>query len=387
MNVAQLIFVFILSILLLTMTNLLACSDDDDDFGGDDDITDDDDNDSTDDDDSHSIEAPLETWTWIPFPKARCANDTPTGIGINPTDRSDTLFIFFLGGGLCWDNLTCNVLKTARNVHEGFGSEDLVENLATYGKTQLMDRDDPENPLRDFSYVFIPYCTGDLHSGAHFDPASGMHHVGYLNVGEYLKRIVPTFPNTSLIVLAGRSAGAAGVGWNFDRIRNAFGDVPIALLGDSYPPLSEEYLTPLLQDKWASAWGLAETIPPECDSCASARQLDIFLYGIQSHPQCRFGLISSLKDYAIRFFYGFGYEHRLFVPEADYTAALTELADEKLAPHENAHVYYVPGMHHVFIDDDLGSISVSGVTLGDWISDLVYDSSDWADVQPGARQN
>ena len=250
-----------------------------------------------------------------------------------------------------------------------------------------MDRDEPENPLRDFSYVFIPYCTGDQHSGARFDPATGMHHVGYLNVGEYLKRIVPTFPNASLIVLAGRSAGTAGAIWNFDRIRNAFGDVPIALIGDSFPPLSEEYLTPLLQDKWATAWGLEETIPPEWDSCSSARQLDIFLYGILNHPQCRFGLISSLNDYAIRFFYGFGYERRLLMPAADYTAALTDLADEHLAPHENAHVYYVPGLNHVFIDEDLDSISVSGVTLGKWISDLINDSPDWADVKPVARQN
>lgn len=267
-------------------------------------------------------------------------------------------------------------------MHRGFGPEDFEETLGTYGYSPLMDRDDPENPLGDFSMVYVPYCTGDQHSGDRFDPDSGMLHVGYRNVGEYLKRIVPTFPDAELVVLVGRSAGSAGVCWNFDRVQAAFGDVPVVLLGDSYPPLSEEYLTPLIQDRWASAWGLPETTPPGCETCAAARQLDVFLYSIGKYPQGRFGLISSLEDWVTRFFYGFGCEHGLFMPPEDFTSALNELADERLAKHANAHVYYVPGARHVFIDGDLGSVSVSGATLGDWISRMVDDSPDWADVRP-----
>ena len=30
----------------------------------------------------------------------------------------------------------------------------------------LLDRTNPQNPVRDRSMLFVPYCTGDVHSGS-----------------------------------------------------------------------------------------------------------------------------------------------------------------------------------------------------------------------------
>ncbi len=48
----------------------------------------------------------------------------------------------------------------------------------------LFDRGDGDNPFADASYVFVPYCTGDLHAGSRVamylvdgQPTKG-HHFG-----------------------------------------------------------------------------------------------------------------------------------------------------------------------------------------------------------------
>jgi hypothetical protein len=32
--------------------------------------------------------------------------------------------------------------------------------------TGLLDRNNPKNPVHDWSMVFVPYCKGDVHSGS-----------------------------------------------------------------------------------------------------------------------------------------------------------------------------------------------------------------------------
>lgn len=52
----------------------------------------------------------------------------------------------------------------------------------------IFDLSNPENPFRDFTAMFVPYCTGDVHVGDATrrygdDPrAWPIHHWGYRNV-------------------------------------------------------------------------------------------------------------------------------------------------------------------------------------------------------------
>ena len=46
-----------------------------------------------------AIDAPAETWTWVPFPDAYCANGETTGIAVNLTGRSDRVVLYLEGGG------------------------------------------------------------------------------------------------------------------------------------------------------------------------------------------------------------------------------------------------------------------------------------------------
>jgi hypothetical protein len=228
-----------------------------------------------------SITAPSETWTWVPFASAICANDSPTGIGVNLTSRSSRVLIYLEGGGGCWDAGSCADQNLVQNANlNGFDETTFRQFLITgasqynppiaanYGGTGLWNRADINNPFKDYNYVYVPYCTADFHSGnSPRSPITGRSHVGAANYTAFLDRLVPTFAAAEKVVLSGSSAGGFGANWNYQRTRAAFGSVPVVLLDQSGPPLpfknsdGKVLLPQALQDKWAAAWNLDATKP------------------------------------------------------------------------------------------------------------------------------
>jgi len=210
------------------------------------------------------IEATAGEWTFIEFPDSRCMNDTPTGIGINPSPSgADQVVIYLEGGGACFDFISCFAVAHS----DGFDASDLAGLADRSGSRGIFNRDDENNPVRNWNFVFVPYCTGDVHAGSTTEGFGGRTQVGYDNVGEYLERLVPTFADASHVLLTGSSAGGFGAAYNYDRVAQAFGCTPVTLLDDSGPPMADEYMKPCLQQWWRETWGIDETLPPDCTAC------------------------------------------------------------------------------------------------------------------------
>ncbi len=331
------------------------------------------------------IEAPDDTWTWVPFPDSRCMDGSTTGIGVNWNSASDKLMIYLEGGGACYNTFTCSGVAH----QDGFDEADLAAVIADYGDQGVFTRANPDNPFHDWNMVFVPYCTGDIHAGNAPSGVGGRVQVGYANMGFYLERLVPTFAQASHVVLTGSSAGGFGAAYNYDRVQTAFGGVPVELLDDSGPTLSDTYLTPCLQDLVRSSWNLDDTLPPDCPNCTTQEGglINLVTFVADKYPQRRFGLISSLGDGTIRLFYGFGYPScdapTVPMPVQPFTDGLNELADVYLAGHDNSRVYYIDSQLHVWLlNNPLGDTVVSGTTITDWIRALIDGGSGWTNVRP-----
>jgi hypothetical protein len=133
------------------------------------------------------------TWSWIEVPGARCGNGSPTGMGVNLRPGATRVLLFLQGGGACADGPTCWTTPTAANIAKGFGAVDLP---AAVTSSFVFARADRTNPFRDANFVFVPYCTGDLHSGdgvATYD-VNGVptptYHYGAHNLDAILERWV-----------------------------------------------------------------------------------------------------------------------------------------------------------------------------------------------------
>ncbi len=110
------------------------------------------------------------------------------------------------GGGACWDRRSC------------FGPVPLTD-LSLQGPgnpTGLASADPKASPLADATYVWFPYCTGDVHAGRHVANYGGaqVHHWGGHNVRasiEELEQNLNVLSQAQEVFLVGRSAGAIGV--------------------------------------------------------------------------------------------------------------------------------------------------------------------------------
>lgn len=107
------------------------------------------------------------------------------------------------------------VLPTARATRSNVGEGPLG------GATGIFDFANPANPFADYSVVFVPYCTGDVHIGnATTDYGDGIvvHHNGYTNGTTALNVMVgncsPTPPRWWLPVrAAARSPARSTPDW------------------------------------------------------------------------------------------------------------------------------------------------------------------------------
>lgn len=170
---------------------------------------------------------PLATPTQVVLPAstgARCGDGSPYAFWIRlpasglPVNK---VVVFMMGGGSCADGPDC--------VAQG---ADLMESLGdTMTQTAHMNSTAATNPFRDWTKVFLPYCTQDLHSGAgvtNVFPEITVHRNGALNVRATMRQVRDILwsvmdasdpegyrPDRVTMLLTGSSAGGYGAMHNY----------------------------------------------------------------------------------------------------------------------------------------------------------------------------
>lgn len=74
------------------------------------------------------------------------------------------LLIAFDGGGACWNADTCLTAALAGQATYAMTVSETPASLARKGG--ILGSDDARNPFRDYTKVFVPYCTADVHWGS-----------------------------------------------------------------------------------------------------------------------------------------------------------------------------------------------------------------------------
>lgn len=319
------------------------------------------------------ITATPEQWTYVPIEGAVCGDGSATGIGVNLSDKSKNVAIYFSGGGACWDNLTCFIAKTAANF-DGYDEGAFQSEANGFLQTSLFDRGDPNNPFKDWSYIYIPYCTGDVHAGNNVANYNGKdaYHMGGVNYELALARIVPTFPEVARVVISGSSAGGFGAGVNFGRTQDAFGATRVDLVDDCGPPLPSPYLTETLEASWRSSWGLDKQLPADCPECLT--DLDaLFSYYAEKYTGSRAALLSYMNDEVISFFFQ--------LSGSEVAAGLDALAEKRIDPTTSMKYFYKNGSTHCLLTDPYQK-SDNGLVLMDWLTDMLNDEPTWSSDHP-----
>ncbi len=317
------------------------------------------------------IDAPAGQWTWLPVAGARCGRGSPTGFAINPSPTgSRQLVIYLMGGGGCYSAQSCTQGLAAHL--DGYDQAVFDTEIGWFPAGSIFDRSSAENPLRDWNWAFVPYCTGDFHSGNR-TADYGIQHVGWANFGSFLDRLVPGFCDTEQILLTGSSAGGFGAVFNHDRVARRFPGARVDLADDSGPLMRPAFMPPqTTQEVLRSAWGSAANVPAGCPQCAQEWH-NFYPYLAGAWPQARFSLLSSMADQVIGPYFGIDYY--------TFISGMNDLADQVFAGLGNARVWYHDGNAHVWLSQPLSTTSM-GVSLGAFLGAQVGADPVWASVRP-----
>jgi hypothetical protein len=241
-------------------------------------------------------------WVWIPIEGNVCGDGTPAGIGVNFTDESRQLVVWFQGNGICYDTISCNLFP---QMLVGMGADPITHlfwddpNSALHGP---FNRKDELNPFRKDNFVVFPHCALDGHAGDKDTDYIGIgtvHQHGYTNVTRALKRIVPTFSDATRVIVAGFSAGGIGTVANYHQIATAFeaiGKPPPFMINDAGPVIQQPWLAMSGQKALRKGWGLDATFISFCPECIDGGIHLVHEAMWKTHKGMRSSLISTYSD-------------------------------------------------------------------------------------------
>lgn len=223
-------------------------------------------------------------WEMVELPVASgaaCGNGTPYRFFVNRTPASNSLVMVFEGGGACWDQNAClGVGPLSASNPDGIPPDYMhsLSSTAALGLvTPFSSRNDPFQTVQTQSWniVYLPYCTGDVHSGSKVsvysdaNPATPrvQHHQGQANIRGAAQWLRSSLGQPEKLMLTGFSAGGVGSTVTYDLVRQALQPTGAAsLLADSGPLMMAprtgspaQYPSVLMHNTIRSAWGLDDT--------------------------------------------------------------------------------------------------------------------------------
>ena len=250
---------------------------------------------------------------WLKFepPGAVCGDGSQYKYFVQyPAKPSDNVVIYFEPGGACWDYESCSVKGGIRGAAHPHGIPDnlseawqtfglppevsvdqvrtILENAGLTDAIHIIKDDngnyelampfdtalptlsniDQVNPMASWNKVFIPYCTGDLHTGNRDityvdpeDPSNTLlwHHQGHKDVMLVLDELKRKFPHVDRMMVTGCSAGGGGTLANYYFVRKALRPNRGYMLDDAgpvFPELSPTARSRPLHLKVRDSWDL-----------------------------------------------------------------------------------------------------------------------------------
>ena len=206
-----------------------------------------------------------EQWVKVDLPGKVCGDGSPYKFFVNYSSKSNNLLISFEPGGACWDYDSCSGKTGIRGAANPHGIPD--DHMDTYKYLNLLQRTD-QNPARDYNMVFVPYCTGDIHTGnnviTYTDAADGgtdsitFHHAGHENTLAVIDWVKAHFADVPKLLVTGCSAGGAGAIINYYFVRTGLGHAVQCgyLLDDSGPIFHSDGPSKQLHETVRAAWNV-----------------------------------------------------------------------------------------------------------------------------------
>ena len=149
-------------------------------------------------------------WNRIPGREGTgCAEETDTTFVFRVRPGvPDKVLIFLNGGGMCWKGADCDPRGKPTYTTNADSANDASV------RSGIFDVNNDANPFREYTMIFVSYCTGDAHVGSRTveyeskGRTFSIRHIGNDNVEGVLDWLYSTVRHPRTVFVAGMDAGA-----------------------------------------------------------------------------------------------------------------------------------------------------------------------------------
>lgn len=347
---------------------------------------------STGDDTGPTEPEAYEKWLKVEIPGTVCGNGSQYKFFVNYKEGAKDLMIMLEPGGACWDYAGCSGQADLSAAHLEGIPDDLMSDAGQSANISPLIRRDLGAPTADWNLVYVPYCTGDVHTGnnviTYEDPEGKgpdvtFHHAGHANVLAISQYMSAQLPGIDRLFVTGCSAGGAGALINYYFFRSQLAPARGYLMDDSGPIFPSGGNSAALHAKIRSSWNVDSIfleLPKEYPITKDFGVLNTHLSDM--FPEDRLSTTFFQRDYNYS-----RYSYELFFPGANakedimgYWAADTKLLTDLYKTRDNLG-YYLPywralnDSHCVsiasYIDTDIEEL---GINLEDYVNELFDDN-------------
>jgi len=298
-----------------------------------------------------------------------CAHDSAFAFFVHLGDPR-RLMVYFQGGGACWNGTNCD-LRGRPTFDPQVDSTDNPTRAPG-----ILDLANPANPIRDYSIVFIPYCTADLHLGArertYADTVRGhrrtyrIRHSGAANAGGVLAWVYDHFDRADVVFVTGGSAGAIPSPVFAAQIARHYPRARVVQLGDG----GGGYRAPAIPAILAR-WGATEVLRRESAyrslGAAALTFESFYVVAARQAPGVRFAQYNNAEDKTQLFFL-----EQLGIRDARLQGLLARNLAEIRRANPRFRSYTAPGKAHtILVTPQFYALTVDGVAIRDWVAALL----------------
>lgn len=146
------------------------------------------------------LEGEPEIGKWYDVPvEGALSSDGSEWHGIFRKGKENKVVVYFFGGGV---SITP---ETSEGGTKFFATTMLAQDFVAQGGIGSSADD---NPFKDWSFIVIPYATGDFHAGTGiYEGKKKVYHTGYNNYSAFIEKIKPYVGEPDTLLVTGFSAG------------------------------------------------------------------------------------------------------------------------------------------------------------------------------------
>ena len=308
---------------------------------------------------------PVEAQDWeehVPGGDCQCGDGADFRFYSRVADP-EKVMLFFQGGGACFSLATCNPDDPSYTT--------VATGLQPESGSGVFDFENPDNPFRDWSMVFVPYCTGDVHLGDNtntYGPGVTVNHKGYVNGKAAFDYMVEAFPDATEVFVTGSSAGGVPSPLFGGLASDAYPDADVAVLADASGVYADN---PAVNVAIGNLWGAFNNTPdwPEIEG---QQPEDFSIPGLFVNsglhdPDIRFARYDNAYDEVQQSFSSLaGLSNGDLLDIIQANEAFIEDAGVPVAS------YIAPGTDHTILGyDGMYDLEVDGVSFLDWLNGFV----------------